>query len=143
VCQTELAGIGIHHRDEAGDRAVTDVVGQVVRGVVGAGQHHRHEQVADGHPLPTRESDLGVGRSERIARIGEHLAHRGVLKRDQRRHQLGRAGDRELGRGALAVQLLTGVLGDERGGAHAERRWRERDGRGRAQREGAQDRRQS
>ena len=124
VVQTELPGARVHHADEAPDRAVSDVEGQVFGRVVGARQHQRQQQVVDAHALAWYEADLRVdGRRIEVV-LGEQLTQARVLEREQRGHQLGRAGDRVARVGRDAVELLARALLDQRGGGDTESRWR-------------------
>ena len=144
VLQAELARLGVHHRDERADRAVADVVGEVLGRVVGAGQHHRDEQIVDGHPVTRPQADLRVRRRLVVVGVGEdglQVVH--VLQHDQRRHQLRRRRDRALAAGGHPVQHLPGRGRVQRRGGDGERgrRLGRRGCRGDAQRDHPADQR--
>jgi hypothetical protein len=124
VVQTELPGAGVHHADEAPERAVANIERQVLGRVVGARQHQRQQQVVDAHALAGDEADLRVGRCGVEVVLGEDLAQVRVLEREQRGHQLRRAGDRAAGVGRDAVELLAGALLDQGRSGDAEPGWR-------------------
>ena len=121
VLEPELASLGVHHRHEPGDRAVADVVGEVLGRVIGARQHHRDQQVVDRHPVARLQPDLRIGRRLVIVGIGvDRVEVVNVLEHDQRRHQLGRRRDRVLAIGVDAVEHLPGRRRVQRGGGHRE-----------------------
>ena len=108
VAEAELPGLGVHHRDEARLVAVADVRGQRVRRVVRAGYQRGLEQLAHGQPVARVEARRGLADLGRLRADGDDVVGLRVLERQQDRHQLRDARDRDAPLGCVGQQHLAG-----------------------------------
>ena len=116
VVQAELPGARVHLVDEFLLRP-RDSNRQVESGIVRALEQQRGQQVAHLHALAPAEVDLRLDRTGGVGRRRECPVELAALERQQRGHELGRAGDRPAYVGAFREQRIagTGVDDDCRG----------------------------
>jgi hypothetical protein len=118
--EPELARLRVHHRHETGRRAVADVLGEGVRGVVRAldqGGLHQvpHRDPLAGPQVDRRLTDVGGLRAD-----AHHVVEIRVLEGDDHGHELGDARDRNPRPARVLREYLAGggVLDDERPRRH-------------------------
>jgi hypothetical protein len=110
VGQAELARALVHLPDERGLRS-RDALRESGRGVVGALQQERPQEIVDAHSLALAQVDLRLRGQRPVRRRRVDVGEAGLLERQQRGHQLGGAGHRArhvrvLGEEHLAVAAV-------------------------------------
>ncbi len=136
VGQAELPCAGVHHCHESSLASLTDVVGKRVRGIVRALDQRALEQLPDGQPLAGPKLDRGLADRGGPRGDGDDVARLRVLDRQEHRHQLRQARDRNTGLLAVLGEHLArrAVLHHVRPGVHlregGESGGRERESRG-------------
>jgi len=97
VPESELSRACVHHRHEPGLTSFTDVVGERVRGVVGALDQRALQQLADGDPLAGAEVDRGLAYCSSPRGDGDDVVRLRLLDRQEHGHQLRQAGNGNAG----------------------------------------------
>ena len=95
VVQAELLRLRVHPRDEQRKVAAGGRGRERVRGVVRTLDQRALEQVAHGDPLPRVQRDPRPADARRLRRHRDDLVEVEVLQRDDHRHQLRDARDRQ------------------------------------------------
>src|SRR5581483_7226711 len=126
VAEPELPRLRVHHRHEPG-LAAPDVLGERDRGVVRTLDQRRLDELSNGQLVARLEEDRRLAHARRRAADGDDVVELRVLQRDEDRHQLRDARDRQpLARVARGEDLPScGVL-DEVGARVDVRRGRRR-----------------
>jgi hypothetical protein len=124
VLESQLLRLGVHQRHEPRAAPASDVEGERLRGVVGALDQGRLDEIVDGDPLARPQVDGRSAGSRGGFGHGDDVVEPGVLERHEHRHQLRDARDRQPLLLVVREQDLAGgaVLDEPRAGVDPRRR---------------------